>query len=264
MPQGHRVRLPDGSVIHLDRNALREWHARGLIGEKDLVEPPGSKKWVPLAEVLGLKQKAPPKKPPTTVPSRPRRAPAPSRLVPLAAGAALVALMGAGWWTYPRWRPLLSRAPEQPAQVAAAAPENPSPLRLAVGAVTREAPHLTQRTAETLMVKSAAGVLEPPEAFRRAYFHAGRGLSTLDAGKAREFRALNSALYASLPAAERTRLGTYIERVRARRPTSPQEDADMCGLMRKAVLRLPTPQQAKLRALFEEAVLAALETTPAG
>lgn len=264
MPQGHKVRLPDGSVIHLDRSALQSWRQRRLIGDQDLVQPPGSTRWVPLGEVLGLGQAAAKPRPTTPARAAPRRRPQWGRWMGTAAATlAVSALAAAVWLTYPRWRPLLPGHRVERAAEAVEAPPPPDPLQRAITAVTQESPHLTARAVEALMTRSAAGVLDPPETFRRAYFQAGRGSASLKAAEAGEFRSLNAALYAALSGSERTRLGAYLERVRAQRPTPPQEDAEMCRLVKTAHLRLPPQKQNQLRALFEKAILAGLDKAAA-
>lgn len=264
MPQGHKIRLPDGSVIHLDRSALQSWRQRRLIGDQDLVQPPGSTRWVPLAEVLGLGQAAARPRPTTPARAAPRRRPQWGRWMRTAAAAlAVSALAAAVWLTYPRWRPLLPAHHAKQAAAAVEAPPPQDPLLRAIAAVTQESPHLSPRVVEALMTRSAAGVLDPPEAFRRAYFQAGRGSASLNTGEAREFRNLNSALYTALSGGERARLGAYLERVRAQRPTAPQEDAEMCRSVKTAVLRLPERQRERLRILFEKAIVAGLDKAPA-
>ncbi len=264
MPQGHKVRLPDGSVIHLDRSALQSWRQRRLIGDQDLVQPPGSTRWVPLAEALGFGQAAGSPRPAGPARAAPRRSPAWGRWMGTAtATLAVSALAAAVWLTYPRWRSLLPGERVERAAEVVDAPPPQDPRQRAITAVTQESPHLSPRVVEALMNRSAAGVLDPPEAFRRAYFQAGRGSASLSAGEAGEFRSLNSALYAALSGSDRTRLGAYLERVRAQRPTTPQEDVEMCRLVRMALLRLPAQKRDKLRALFEKAIVAGLDKAAA-
>src|SRR6185369_16941517 len=125
-----------------------------------------------------------------------------------------------------------------------------------------ELPHLRPDTIELVMSSSAAGVLDAPEVFRRSYEAAGRGLAALNAAEARELGALNSALSGALSPRERSQLADYIERVRAKRPTSPAEDAEMSWLVRRATAALPPPRRARLQELFAKAVAWAL-TRPA-
>lgn len=131
--------------------------------------------------------------------------------------------------------------------------------RQAVETATAELPHLRTDTVELLMSSSAAGVLDPPDVFRRSYEAAGRGLAALDKVKSRELAALNSALSGALSARERVQLADYIERVRARRPTTPAEDAEMSRLVRRAALALAPARRARLQALLAEAIGAALD-----
>jgi len=129
----------------------------------------------------------------------------------------------------------------------------------AVRAVTQDVPLLTPHAAELLMSKSAAQVLEPPEAFRRAYGLVGRGLYALSRPESKEMGELHTAIYSSLPAAERDRLGDYIDRARSRYATTPEEDRRMSQVMKSAVLALPADKRARLQSLFEKAMTAGLE-----
>lgn len=146
--------------------------------------------------------------------------------------------------------------------VAIAAAASPAPnagLAVAVRAVTQEVPLLTPHAAELLMSRSAAQVLEPPEAFRRAYGLVGRGLYALSGPESKEMGELHTAIYASLPAAQRDRLGDYIDRARSRYATTPEEDRQMSQLMKSAVLSLPAERRARLQSLFEKAMTVGLE-----
>ena len=113
--------------------------------------------------------------------------------------------------------------------------------------------------AELLMSRSAAQVLEPPEAFRRAYGLVGRGLYSLSPPESKEMGELHTAIYASLPAAQRDRLGDYIDRARNRYATTPEEDRQMSQLMKSAVLGLPAERRARLQSLFEKALTAGVD-----
>jgi hypothetical protein len=108
------------------------------------------------------------------------------------------------------------------------------------------------------MGQSAAQVLEPAEAFRRTYLMTSRGLPALSKAEQAEMGALSSQMYASLPARDRARLGSYIERVRAQQATDPRLDDEMSRLAKGAVLKLPPARRARLQALFEKAVAAGL------
>jgi hypothetical protein len=150
----------------------------------------------------------------------------------------------------------------QPSAAAAGTSASPAPnagSALAVHAATQEVPLLTPRAAELLMSRSAAQVLEPPEAFRRAYGLVGRGLYALSPTESKEMGELHTAIYASLPAAQRDRLGDYIDRARNRYATTPEEDRQMSQLMKSAVLGLSAERRARLQSLFEKALTAGLE-----
>jgi hypothetical protein len=259
VPQGHRVRLADGSVINLDRAQLRSWFERGLITADSQVQSPGSSQWVRLSEVLGLKPTPPPSGPHARPPAARRRARRPVPWAGIVLGACLVAIAGAAWATADRWLPLVFGPSDVDATALPAGKPVPTASELAAEAVAREAPHLTRAVAARLMTESAAGVLEPPDAFRRAYLLAGRGVNALSRAEANEFGALNTAAYAALGARERQQLGAYIDRVRSRQPTTPAEDAAMSALMKTAVLRLSAARRARLQVLFEKAVLAGLD-----
>jgi hypothetical protein len=109
------------------------------------------------------------------------------------------------------------------------------------------------------MSRSAAQVLEPPEVFRRAYGSVGRGLWALSRAESKELGDLHTLIYDSLPAAQRSRLGDYIDRARSRYATTPEEDRQMTQVMKSAVLALPADKRIRLQALFEKAMTAGLE-----
>jgi hypothetical protein len=132
-------------------------------------------------------------------------------------------------------------------------------LQGALVAATQAIPHLTPQSVELLMSRSAAQVLEPQEVFRRSYEWTSRGLPSLSPKEARELGDLNFQAFSSLAPRDRTRLGAYIERVRGQKPTTPDEDRTMAGLMRTGVLRLPEARIARLQSLYEKAILAAAE-----
>lgn len=169
-------------------------------------------------------------------------------------------------WTY---FTLAARGPEgRPLTVASACQEILSGFSLqgqlgrrldeAVQSVTREAPHLSPEAAEMLMGQSAALILEPQDAFRRAYQALGQALPSFTAKETSELGALHSAVYASLPGRDQGRLGRYIEGVRTRRPTAPAEDLEMSRVMKTAVMKLPPAKRARLQAIFERAIAAAI------
>jgi len=145
-----------------------------------------------------------------------------------------------------------------PSLAPASSAPGPS-VALAVRAATQEVPLLTPQAAELLMSRSAAQILEPPEVFRRAYGLVGRGLYALSRPESKEMGELHTAIYASLPPAQRDRLGDYIDRARSRYATTPDEDRQMSQVMKSAVLSLPADKRARLQALFEKAMTAGLD-----
>ncbi|MFI5183865.1 MAG: hypothetical protein ACHQNV_05670 [Vicinamibacteria bacterium] len=268
MPEEYKVRLGDGSEIGpLNLQAVRDWHRQGLIGPKSAVLRPGSKRWTTLDQVLepqafgkaGSKAVTPP---PAPVPSRARdERPASSRNLGdlasraglLAAGAlALAGAAGGAYWLLGR------RAPPKPVNEAASTP-NPldALVRQAVQTATAEVPVLTPAAAQLLMERSQAGVLEPNELFRRSLEALTRAQPSWSAAEVRDVGQITSALYANLSGRDRTRLAAYIDRVRGRRVTTAQDDREMCGLMKSAVLHLPPAMRQRLQALYEKAVRAA-------
>ena len=134
-------------------------------------------------------------------------------------------------------------------------------LRQAIEAVTAEVPLLTPASAEMLMGQSQAQTLEPAEAFRRTYLLAGRGLRALSAADQKEMGVLSTDLYSRVPAADRARLGPYLDRVRAGQATDPALDQQMSRVVKTAVLKLPAPRRLRLQALFDKAIAAAVGTT---
>lgn len=134
-----------------------------------------------------------------------------------------------------------------------------SKLNQAVRRASRDVPHLTPAAAEMLMEQSAAQILEPPEAFRRSYDLATRGLPLLGKAEAKEMGELTARMYAQVPATYRTRLAAYFDRVRAHEMTTPQLDEEMNQLMRTAVMSLPEAKRARLQSLYEKAITAAIK-----
>jgi hypothetical protein len=130
-------------------------------------------------------------------------------------------------------------------------------LQQAVQNVTLAVPHLSSTAAEMLMAQSQARVLEPDQAFRRALDAAARALPTWSKDDTQDFAQITAATYAALSAPERNRLAAYVDRVRARQLTSPEDDREMSRLMKAAVLRLPPAKRERLQALYEQAIRSA-------
>jgi hypothetical protein len=133
MAQAYRVRIGDGSVIDLDRDALRSWYEQGLVSAETQVQPPGSRAWASLAQAADLREWRAPRAPvgrsvparPSGragggAPSRPSGAAEPdaSRDIDInidlrawaryaAIGLVLAAVGGAVYWTAPWWTVLV-------------------------------------------------------------------------------------------------------------------------------------------------------------
>jgi hypothetical protein len=129
-------------------------------------------------------------------------------------------------------------------------------LRRAVQVVTSEVPVLNESAASVLMSRSSASVLEPDQAFRRSLEALSRSIGSWKGADLRDIGSLTSATYSVLPARDRGRLASYIDRVRNGKVTTSQEDKDMCGVMKGAVLRLQPARRLRLQALYERAILA--------
>jgi hypothetical protein len=129
-------------------------------------------------------------------------------------------------------------------------------LRSAVDAAVAAVPHLSPAAAEQLMSQTEARVLEPDQAFRRSLAALAQILPALSSGETRELAALTSATYASVPWKDRSRLASYVERVRRGDTTPPEEDREMAALMKAAEDRLSPPRRLRLQAYYEKAILA--------
>jgi hypothetical protein len=131
-------------------------------------------------------------------------------------------------------------------------------LAAAVRAATDEVPALTPAAAELVMAGTESSLLDPAAAFRRGLELANRGFGVLSAAEARDLEALDAAACAALSRGERDRLNAYRSRVRASRGGgSVEEDRAMAGLMKRAVLSLPTADHlARLQGLYEKAIRA--------
>ncbi len=77
------------------------------------------------------------------------------------------------------------------------------------------------------MARSEARVLEPEQAFRRSLAALAKRLPSLTKGESAELARLTAATYAGVPWAERSKLASYIERLRRDEPTSSDEDRTM-------------------------------------
>jgi hypothetical protein len=129
-------------------------------------------------------------------------------------------------------------------------------LRAAVEAAAEAVPHLSAPAAEQLMAQSEARVLEPDQAFRRSLAALARALPSLSAAETRELASLTAATYSTVPWKDRTRLASYVERVRKGDTTAAEEDREMAALMREAESRLTPVRRLRLQAYYEKAIRA--------
>jgi hypothetical protein len=170
---------------------------------------------------------------------------------------------GLTWWTLRAWVPDDgSRRPERELEALANGLSvrgvADTPLRAAVERAAPALPHLTRASVELTMLQSTDLRLEPPDAFRQAQVLAGRGLSALTPTEARELDTLDAAVGAGFARPDRRRLMTYLERARRGEVTDPADNSAMTAAMRGAVLRLDRAQIARLQALYEKAIRAAV------
>jgi hypothetical protein len=127
-------------------------------------------------------------------------------------------------------------------------------LRAAVDAAVAGVPHLSAPADEQLMAQSEARMLEPDQAFRRSLAALARLLPALSKAETRELAGLTTATYASLALADRSRLASYVERVRKGATTRPEEDREMAALMKAAEDKLPPARRLRLQAYYEKAI----------
>jgi hypothetical protein len=160
------------------------------------------------------------------------------------AGAAGIAYLGHVGMYAPS--PAVASAGQPAPDDRLAAPGSPTAT-----AVTRELPLLSPRAAELVV---SHGLDRPEAAFKQSYLLAANGVSRLTPQEAKELGELTSAVYAPLPATNRQRLDTYMERVRGLQATQPQEDREMSALVREAVLQFPEPQRTRYQLLYEKAL----------
>jgi hypothetical protein len=182
--------------------------------------------------------------------------------VKLVVAFAVVGGLGFGGWTaYRAYEDQRARLAEQ--QKAAEAQKEADAATAAaaqqrtnmVGALAQGTPLLSGKAAEFLFTQSGGRALDPAEAFRRAQILVARGLAALPQADQHELgRALQTA-YDVLTPRDRDRLAAYLAKVRAGATTKPEEDREMAGVMKTAVLKLTADRRAKLQAAFEKALL---------
>jgi hypothetical protein len=256
----YKVRLDDGSEIVLELQAVKDWYTQGLLTRDSPVLRPGSSQWLPLVRALNLVS-APPAAP--SAPPRPasmRRSRPPATLPGPALRLALVLLVAVvvavlAWRLWP--------APNAPAGASAATTPDPKlsldQLRAeSVAAVAREVPLFSASTADRLVRLSEAQALAPEEAFRRGFRYAALGIAFLPSAEAREMSSLTAAAYARLSARERAQMGAYLDKVKANRVTTAQEDREAAAVMKRALQGFPAARLERIRQLYGKAMEAGL------
>jgi hypothetical protein len=104
------------------------------------------------------------------------------------------------------------------------------------------------------MSQTEARVLEPEQAFRRSLAALARLLPSLSKAETRELAGLTAATYATVPWAERSRLASYVERVRKGDTTRREEDVEMAAVMKAAEDKLTPARRLRLQAYYEKAI----------
>jgi hypothetical protein len=125
------------------------------------------------------------------------------------------------------------------------------------GAASAEMPQMTRRALELLVARRPEADL--PTLFRQGLAAASIGFQRLGPDQARDMGEINRALYGGMPAAEAAWMEDYVRRVRAAEATTPEEDARAMRAMAAAARRLSEPSRARLRAILENAVAAAVQ-----
>ena len=116
---------------------------------------------------------------------------------------------------------------------------------------------MTRRALELLVARQPEADL--PTLFRQGLAAASVGFQRLGPDQARDMGEINRALYGGMPAADAAWMEDYVRRVRAAQATRPEEDARAMRVMAAAAGRLPEPSRARLRAMLENAVTAAVQ-----
>jgi hypothetical protein len=117
-----------------------------------------------------------------------------------------------------------------------------------------EACALLSAEAVTTMVRSIPRSATPDLYCRQGLEWALRGQGQLPPGESADFRAITQRLYGAMRDRDRTRLGSYMERLRQSQPTTSAEDHEMSGLLSAAIRKLAADDQTRLRGLTKLAI----------
>lgn len=295
MASGYKIKLEDGSLMGpMNIETLEGYFKQGLVRHDDMAQRPDSLNWVPLSEILArdvkkataeAKQAETKKRvaaitKPAPVVARPRpeppraAAPPPSpapdfkfvgtllkALAILLVVGALVGGASYGYRLFAEKKEADERARQAAAEVQAAQESKAAAaaqLTQAQDALAAELPQFSRATVDALIAQSGAPILEAGEAFRRGQMAMTRGIGALSPGESAELSNLMQAVYGALSGAERGQLASYLDTLRGRSLTKPEQDRAMQPLMKKGVSKLAAARRARLQALFDKAVKAGL------
>lgn len=118
-----------------------------------------------------------------------------------------------------------------------------------------DVPHLSRSSLALLIKKTGGQPLTAAEAFREGHRWGTKGLTYLKPEELQEMGKLTQVVYGSLSERDRTRLGAYLEQVRAGAVTQRADDEAMSLLMKRAVGALPPDSRTRLQGLLEQAIL---------
>ncbi len=119
--------------------------------------------------------------------------------------------------------------------------------------LSRECPVFTE-DAVRILSRRIPPSSAPESYFRAGWYAAMRGQSQIDATTASDLRDLMRDVFAHMPNADRTRFGSYSERIRAGSATTAGEDAAAMKILGSAAAALPPESLARLRFAVDAAV----------
>jgi len=124
--------------------------------------------------------------------------------------------------------------------------------------LTGDLPFLDMAAAELVIAGASAADQATSRVQRRGLDLASRGRAGLSVTEAQELDDLTAAALLPLPKAEKQRVAGYLARVQAGETTEAAEDLAIAPLLRRAWLGLADQHLARLQALHEKAIRAAL------
>lgn len=170
---------------------------------------------------------------------------------------------GASSWTLSAWIP--DDGSNRPAQELAAlaagfALDGRGAARQAalLTQLTGDLPFLDMAAAELVTAGATAADQATSRVLRRGLGLASRGRAGLSVTEAQELDELTAAALLPLPKAEKQRVAGHLARVQAGEATEAAEDLAIAPLLKRAWLGLPDQHLARLQALYEKAIRAAV------